>query len=730
MSLARWTTFARGRSNSARKLALLTLAVLAAQMGIGEATVRSAHGAVGATAGFCTGLPNPQNSRPPHVTPTTGDVGTTLSVDNGRWSCWTVTGYAYKWYRGADAIAGANASTYTVGYGDAGYSVTAKVAARYIDDGGAAKTTSYVAADNTVAIPVHAPVATSRPVVSGTPQVGSTLAATTGSWQGSSSFSYSYQWKRCSIPGSCDALPGATSSTYVPTELDVGFGLLVEVTATNSAGAATALSDVTTPVIDAEAGTADSDVSAETGDDNSYAYADPQPVSPVGPVAPGSYTRDLWPGEATATPDGLYVVSSTASGTTALTGVVHDDETGDAISNATVTLSCQSGCSGAVNTLSDAMGSFSFINMPAGTYNLAVAGSGYGSYEVRNDAFAGDTPYMTTVGLNDSPQVYEMGGADADSTAAPDPTLAGTAYSQRRVPPTIRVRMLNTHPRSAGSLFCTTSGGPTEPAVRTYPWSFYILHTVFPEVGGLGYNQTAMKAFMSIVQNFAWFHKTKPGDYDVTNAANTYAGQCFRPEEKVNIPIWSTWLQDVLDERIADADGNLHQTQYASGTTDACTDPVFPANGTRASQRGIKRHSQSDSGCYIAGWRDLAVYYYPASWRVTAGLAPPVPVTSWSAAGGQLTLTFNSRVYGKNVAWRYYLQRLTSTGWRTFRIVGWNQRIRGIVTSHTFAPTGCMRYRVKAVNPVNDTAAAIAETKAAAFTPAGVGLNTGGTCQL
>jgi hypothetical protein len=37
---------------------------------------------------------------------------------------------------------------------------------------------------------------------------------------------------------------------------------------------------------------------------------------------------------------------------------------------------------------------------------------------------------------------------------------------------------------------------------------FYVTHVVFPEVAALAYNQTAMKAFMALVQKFGWFRKT------------------------------------------------------------------------------------------------------------------------------------------------------------------------------------------------------------------------------
>jgi hypothetical protein len=48
---------------------------------------------------------------------------------------------------------------------------------------------------------------------------------------------YSYSWKRCEGT-SCEVIPGASSSTYVPTNRDQGKTLSAVITATNSAGSA------------------------------------------------------------------------------------------------------------------------------------------------------------------------------------------------------------------------------------------------------------------------------------------------------------------------------------------------------------------------------------------------------------------------------------------------------------------------------------------------------------
>jgi hypothetical protein len=94
----------------------------------------------------------------------------------------------------------------------------------------------------------------SAPTISGTPTAGHTLSAGNGTWSGTQPLAYAYTWKRCdSGGGSCTAISAATSSTYTLTSNDVGSTIRVAVTASNSAGSATATSDAT-PAVAAASG--------------------------------------------------------------------------------------------------------------------------------------------------------------------------------------------------------------------------------------------------------------------------------------------------------------------------------------------------------------------------------------------------------------------------------------------------------------------------------------------
>jgi hypothetical protein len=98
------------------------------------------------------------------------------------------------------------------------------------------------------------PAATRPPSVTGVAQEAQTLTATTGTWRGGPT-SYAYRWLRCNRTGvRCTAIPGATAASYVPLAPDVGSTIVVEVTARNGFGSATARSLPTRAVAAAKPG--------------------------------------------------------------------------------------------------------------------------------------------------------------------------------------------------------------------------------------------------------------------------------------------------------------------------------------------------------------------------------------------------------------------------------------------------------------------------------------------
>lgn len=90
--------------------------------------------------------------------------------------------------------------------------------------------------------PTDPPVNTSLPAIVGTPEVGQTLLATTGTWTNSPT-GFTYQWQR----GTTN-ISGATASSYVVVSADIGQTIRVRVNASNVIGN-TAATSVSTAVV-------------------------------------------------------------------------------------------------------------------------------------------------------------------------------------------------------------------------------------------------------------------------------------------------------------------------------------------------------------------------------------------------------------------------------------------------------------------------------------------------
>lgn len=95
----------------------------------------------------------------------------------------------------------------------------------------------------------YAPTNSAAPTISGTPQVGQTLTASTGTWNSSTTPTFAYQWERCDTAGNnCAAIAGATRQTYTVQSVDANSTLRVVVTATNPSGSGSATSAQTAVV--------------------------------------------------------------------------------------------------------------------------------------------------------------------------------------------------------------------------------------------------------------------------------------------------------------------------------------------------------------------------------------------------------------------------------------------------------------------------------------------------
>jgi hypothetical protein len=100
-------------------------------------------------------------------------------------------------------------------------------------------TTSWVAV-STTGVGAPSPINTALPTISGSPTVGSVLTCTQGSWANAPT-SYAFQWEKNGAP-----IGGATSTTYTVQSTDTSYTITCVITANNSGGYNTAISNAVT----------------------------------------------------------------------------------------------------------------------------------------------------------------------------------------------------------------------------------------------------------------------------------------------------------------------------------------------------------------------------------------------------------------------------------------------------------------------------------------------------
>jgi hypothetical protein len=90
-------------------------------------------------------------------------------------------------------------------------------------------------------VAAQGPLLAGRPSVAGTLQQGQRLTARPGSWLGSGTVAYAFQWYRCDANvAHCHSIHGATKSSYLQVAKDVAHTLALTVRATDANGTTTA----------------------------------------------------------------------------------------------------------------------------------------------------------------------------------------------------------------------------------------------------------------------------------------------------------------------------------------------------------------------------------------------------------------------------------------------------------------------------------------------------------
>jgi hypothetical protein len=137
---------------------------------------------------------------------------------------------------GCTDIPGATGTSYTLSAADIGSTI------RAIVDATNASGTTAAASEETATIAPLAPLNTGAPTIVGTAKLFETLTANPGSWRGSPTITYRFQWQRCGATVVCTDIESAIDPTYLVDYPDLGATLRVVVTAWNGAGSTSAFS--------------------------------------------------------------------------------------------------------------------------------------------------------------------------------------------------------------------------------------------------------------------------------------------------------------------------------------------------------------------------------------------------------------------------------------------------------------------------------------------------------
>lgn len=182
--------------------------------------------------------PRPATPRVASAPRITGEAtaGSQLAASSGRFAHARRATFSRVWLRcnpaggGCNAIPDAAGTALVLGDADVGHTIRVAVTATL--DGRSA--TGLSDPTPVVAAPPSAPSATTAPSILGFPEVGSDLTASPGVWTPSDT-GLALQWQRCDDAG-CLPIAGATATTYTVAAEDGGFGIRLEVTATNDLG--------------------------------------------------------------------------------------------------------------------------------------------------------------------------------------------------------------------------------------------------------------------------------------------------------------------------------------------------------------------------------------------------------------------------------------------------------------------------------------------------------------
>jgi hypothetical protein len=185
-------------------------------------------------------------------------IGQLLTASTGTWTGISTAVFSYQWKSCAATgdqclpLTGATNSTYVVTPAEVGFTILVTVTGVTVNGIVSADSVPTPIAGASYADPGPGfPGTTIDPRLLGNAMVGSTLKLTDGGFVGAK-LSYAYQWQRCNTTGSnCGPVPGARAASYKVKQADRGSTIRAFVTASNSAGSVSTVSDGTATVVSA-----------------------------------------------------------------------------------------------------------------------------------------------------------------------------------------------------------------------------------------------------------------------------------------------------------------------------------------------------------------------------------------------------------------------------------------------------------------------------------------------
>jgi hypothetical protein len=442
------------------------------------------------TSGLTLPLP-PINTGAPTISGTP-QQGQTLSASTGSWAN-TPTSYAYQWQDcGAllcTNIPNATASSYSLQASDVGSTIDVIVTAS-----NAAGSTPAASSRTSTVASQPAPANTALPTISGTPEQGKTLTASTGSWSNDPT-SYAYQWQDCATASSCSNISGATSSTYTLQSTDVSKTIDVVVTATNAGGSTPATSAQTATVTASTGGGSGLSPLHVVG--NELENANGQQVVLHGTdVSGSSYACEQ---------EGGYGFSDTPSGSSLFASMVSND--GGSLSKDwtinSVTIGINQDCWLGINGVSSTYSGQNYINWVKAQVTSAES---YGIYPVIG-FFVGepgtDTPDWSSTGNGNAPMpdndhvplVWE----EMANTFKNDPNVIFRLYEEPW-PESTGTNLATWQCWSQGDVQYSTSSDNAPPTAPTPVSSTEHCNPLNKDSNGTAYSSVGMQSLINIIR--------------------------------------------------------------------------------------------------------------------------------------------------------------------------------------------------------------------------------------